>query len=47
MFRAELGNGYRDRAVALLARLRERYIHILCFVWLELTFLKTIPRRSM
>ncbi|KAG2125888.1 hypothetical protein BD769DRAFT_1463883 [Suillus cothurnatus] len=24
MFRAELGNGYRDRAVALLARLRER-----------------------
>ncbi|KAG1766515.1 hypothetical protein EV702DRAFT_1150064 [Suillus placidus] len=24
MFRAELGNGYRDKAVALLARLQER-----------------------
>jgi hypothetical protein len=28
MFRAELGNGYRDRAIALLARLQERYVYL-------------------
>lgn len=47
MFRAELGNGYRDRAVALLERLQERYIHISFFVWLKLTFIKTISCRSI
>lgn len=47
MFRAELGNGYRDRAVALLARLQERYAYLFSLVSVIETFMKAISCRCV
>ena len=49
MFRAELGNGDRERAIALLERLKERYV---CASkernWgLDLLLLGTFPKRCI
>ena len=49
MFRAELGNGDRERAIALLERLKERYV---CASkernWgLDLLLLDTFPKRCI